>query len=124
MDEFMDRFFQGWTSNAASLSTPLDIVEQDNEFVITAELPGISRDDIDITLHNDVLTISGEKRAENEEEGKSYYHVERSYGSFHREVHLPSSVDGDNVTADYADGLLKLRVPKTEAAKPKQITIG
>ena len=101
----------------------VDIIENDNEFVVKAELPGITQDDIKVSLSNDVLTIKGEKKQEKEEKGKNFHRIERSYGSFHRSFSLPSKVQADKVKAVYKNGVLEITLPKAEEVKPKEITI-
>ncbi len=102
----------------------VDIRETDDTFEFTAELPGLGKDDVHITIEDKVLTLSGE-RAWNEEENKNSYHrVERAYGSFSRSFTLPSTVDADKVAAKFEHGLLTISVPKAEEVKPRQIKIG
>jgi HSP20 family protein len=104
--------------------TPLvDISEDDKEYVIKAEVPEMKKEDIKINVHEDVLTITGERKYEKEEKGKKYHRVERSYGSFLRSFSLPEDADGTKVIAEYKDGVLKVRLPKSEKAKPKSIEV-
>lgn len=106
----------GWTP-------PVDIEETDNEYVIKAELPGLKKEDVDVTLNNGVLTISGERKHEKEEKNRRYHYVECSYGSFSRSFSLPGGADLARVGAQFKDGVLRVRVAKSEAAKPKQIEV-
>ncbi len=103
----------------------LDISETDKEIIISAELPGMEPEDIDISLDRKALIISGEKRAEKEEKGKRFYRVERSFGSFHRSIALPNEVDENKIDATFKRGVLKVKLPKTQAAQEtsKRITI-
>lgn len=101
----------------------VDVRESDDEFLFTAELPGIKRDDVSITLDDNVLTISGERKFESEENREQFHRVERSYGTFTRSFTLPHEVAEDKVKASFQDGLLSVTVPKTEKAKPRQIDI-
>uniref|UniRef100_A0A7C4RU55 Hsp20/alpha crystallin family protein n=1 Tax=Desulfatirhabdium butyrativorans TaxID=340467 RepID=A0A7C4RU55_9BACT len=101
----------------------LDVAESDREITVRAELPGLSKDDVQITLTNNVLTISGEKKREVENKNENYHLIERSFGSFCRTVALPSEVEADKVDAVYKDGVLSIRIPKSEKAVPKKITI-
>jgi HSP20 family protein len=104
---------------------PVDIFQTgDQEIVLKAELPAMSRDDIDINIENFVLTIKGEKKAAAEVRDEQYHHVERRYGSFSRSFSLPQTVDPNRVSADYKQGVLTVRLPQREEAKPKQITVG
>ena len=103
----------------------LDVTETDKSVLISAELPGLEPDDIDISLDRDVLTISGEKHAESEEKGARYYRVERSFGSFSRSIPLPSEIEADKIDATFKRGVLKVNLPKTKKAKEqgKRITV-
>jgi HSP20 family protein len=102
------------------LAPSVDILEEGGEVVIKAELPGIRKEDIDVKLTDNTITISGEKRKEEKVEKKNYYRMERSYGSFRRSFSLPSEVQTDKVKAQFKDGILEIRVPKTEEAKQKE----
>ena len=90
----------------------LDIADKDEAFVVKAKIPGCKTEDIDISIHGNTLTISGEKKQQEEKEGKGYYHVERSYGSFRRELNLPVDIETKNVAATYKNGVLSLTLPK------------
>lgn len=97
----------------------IDMHEDDKNLYITAELPGIEKDDIKISLHNDVLTISGERKREERKEKENYYHLEMCYGSFNRSITLPVEVDSDRVEASFKNGILKIQLPKSN---PKDIS--
>ena len=99
------------------------MAEHDDAIVVKAELPGLNPDDIEVSVHGNTLTLSGEKKESSEDKGDNYYHVERRYGRFHRDVLLPAEVDAEKVEANYKDGVLTITVPKTEEAKPKKIKI-
>ena len=101
----------------------VDISEDDKEYLITAELPEVKKEDVRVTVENGVLTITGERKFEKEEKGKRWHRVERSYGSFARSFALPENGDAAKVNAEFKDGLLKVRVAKSEAARPKQIEV-
>ena len=106
------------------LAPRLDVVEHDNEFVLQAEMPGIKKDDIEITLENGVLTISGESKSEKEErEGERVIRQERRYGKYVRSLRLGKEIDEKNVKANYKDGILELVLPKSEEVKPKKISV-
>lgn len=109
--------------SVAEWSPLVDITEDEKEYVIKAELPEVKKEDIKLNVHDDVLTLSGERKYEKEEKGKRYHRVERSYGSFLRSFTLPEDADGTKVSAEYKDGLLMVRVPKSEKAKPKAIEV-
>jgi HSP20 family protein len=102
----------------------VDVWETENELVLAFELPGIDRDKVAIEIDDDVLTVSGEREKTGEYSSERFYRFERRYGAFQRSVTLPSGVDQDNVKAEFTDGVLEVRVPKPEAAKPKRISIG
>ena len=106
-----------------SWAPAVDIYEQGHDIVLKAELPGVDPKDVDIRLENNVLTLRGQRKFENEVNKESYHRVERSYGSFSRSFTLPLVVDQGNIKADFKDGILKLVLPKREEAKPKQIEI-
>ncbi len=104
---------------------PVDVFESDNhEFVIKAELPDMKREDISLTFENGTLTLHGERKAEHETSKDRFHRVERQYGSFSRSFTLPPTVDASRISASYTDGVLTVRLPQREDAKPKQIDIG
>ena len=103
---------------------PLDISENENEFIVKASLSGIRPEDVDITVHGDTLTIRGEMKDEKEKKGEQYHLRERRYGVFQRTVRLSAPVRSDQARADFENGVLTLTLPKVEEAKPKQIKIG
>ncbi len=107
----------------AEWSPLVDIEETEKEYLIKAELPEIKKEDVKVTVENDVLTIAGERKFEKEEKGKKYHRVERSYGSFVRSFTLPEDADGTKVSAEYKDGVLRIHLPKSEKAKPKAIEV-
>lgn len=102
---------------------PVDIRETKDELVFVTELPGISKDDVTITLENNVLTIAGERKLEKNVDRESFHRVERAYGSFARSFSLPSNLRVDAVNATFKDGLLLVSVPKQEEAKPRKVEI-
>jgi HSP20 family protein len=126
----MNRVFNraaGRTSDSASQVTrawapALDIAERKDAYLVTVEVPGVSAEDIDVTLENNLLTIQGERRL-SESAAERLHRVERAYGAFRRSVSLPTTVQPDAIQASYADGLLHLVVPKAEEAKPRKIAI-
>ncbi|MDX2250890.1 MAG: Hsp20/alpha crystallin family protein [Nitrospira sp.] len=107
----------------AEWSPLVDITEDDKEYLIKAELPEMKKEEIKINVHEDVLSISGERKYEKEEKGKKYHRVERAYGSFVRSFTLPEDADGSKINAEYKEGVLKLHLPKSEKAKPKAIEV-
>jgi HSP20 family protein len=101
----------------------VDIIEDDKEYTIKAELPAVKKDEIKISVQNDVLSISGERKYEKEEKNKKYHRVERAYGSFLRSFTVPEDADADRVSAEFQDGLLQVHLPKSEKVKPKTIEV-
>jgi HSP20 family protein len=104
----------------------VDIAEDDKQYLIKVELPEVEKDDVKVTVQDDVLTITGKRTLEKEEKGKKYHRVERAYGRFARSFTLPEDADGKNVAAECKNGVLKVHLPKSEKAKPKtiEVTIG
>jgi HSP20 family protein len=130
-DDF-DRVFEGlvrpprWVEEAQAddLVPAMDIRERENEYVVRTDLPGVKKDDIQITLENGMLTITAETRSEKEEkEDGQVLRQERRYGKYVRSLRLGSQVDGNKLKAGYKDGVLELVLPKAEAVKPKKITV-
>ncbi len=127
--ETVDRLFESSLSNWAGETQPLtwslalDVAETENEYLVKASLPGINPDDLDITFTDNVLTIKGETKAEEEREDVRYHIRERRYGQFTRSISLPSTVDVEHIEAEYNNGVLTLHLPKAEEARPKRITV-
>jgi len=109
--------------SVAEWSPVVDITEDAKEYLIKAELPEIKKEDVKLTVQDNVLSISGERKYEKEEKGKKYHRVERAYGSFLRSFTLPEDADGGKVTAEYKDGILNVHLPKSEKAQPKSIEV-
>jgi len=107
-------------SEMEGVSPRVDIFEEGGNFVVKAEIPGMKKKDIEVSLTNDMVTISGEKKHEEKVEKKDYYRLERSYGSFSRSFRLPKEVQTDKARATFKDGVLEVTVPKTEEAKKKE----
>ncbi len=127
MRQFMDRFFNdpfsAMNTGLSGQSFALDVAEETDDYVIKASVPGIKAEDIDITLTDNVLTIKGESKADQEISEENYHIRERRYGSFSRSIALPAAIDADKVQADCENGVLTLRLPKSEAVKPKRINV-
>lgn len=126
MDRMFDNFFGRETDVADSSLTwypSVDIKETKDDFVLMAEIPGMSKDDIKINISENTLTIKGEKKEEKKEEDHNYHRVERRYGTFQRSFTLPTQIQGDKVKAAYKDGVLTIMMPKKEEVKPKEIPI-
>ena len=106
----------GWTPS-------VDISEDDKEYVVRAELPGLSKKDVNVTFENGILNISGDRQQEKEQRGRRYHRVECSYGKFSRAFTLPGDMDPNQIKAEFKDGVLFVHVAKSESAKPKQIAV-
>ncbi len=128
INRMFDGFFRGGLFDDSTLATSawnpaVDIAEHEDDYVVKVELPGMTRDDVKITMQHNVLTIRGEKKQEKESKESNSHRVERSYGAFQRSLTLPSSVKSDGIEAAYKDGVLSITLPKAEEAKPKQIEV-
>ena len=114
----------GFTTPNNAWMPPVDIFQTgEHELVLKAELPDMSKEDIDINIENFVLTIKGEKKVSNEVKEEQYHHVERRYGTFSRSFSLPTTVDPSRVSAEYKQGVLTVRLPLREEAKPRSIKV-
>jgi HSP20 family protein len=132
MSERLDRLFGrpvpskngGKEAMTASEWTPaVDISETEKEYLVKAELPEVKKEDVKVSVEEGVLTIQGERKLEKEEKGKKFHRIERSYGYFKRSFAVPDGVDEGNVTAEFKDGVLNVRLSKSEKAKPKTIEV-
>jgi HSP20 family protein len=126
MDDLFRSFFGDWDMPLLGSSRwpVIDIAENDDAFIVKAEVPGCKAEDINISVHDSRLIISGEKKQEQEEKGeKGYYHLERSYGAFRRELNLGSNVNPDKIDATYKDGVLNIKLPKSEKTKAVKVPI-
>ncbi|MBV8273889.1 MAG: Hsp20/alpha crystallin family protein [Verrucomicrobia bacterium] len=102
---------------------PVDITEDSKEYTIKAELPGLTKENVKVTVEDGVLGITGERKEEKEEKDKKHHRIERSYGSFRRSFTLPQDSSGEKITADFKDGVLKVHLPKDQTAKPKSVEV-
>jgi HSP20 family protein len=129
MNRLFNTFFDapaGGGSNGAPLRRwvpAMDLVETDDHFVLRADLPGLSENDVSIEVEDNVLTVSGERKTEHEDRREGYYRVERAFGSFARSLTLPEGVDPDSVAASFDRGVLEVRIPKPEERKPRKVNI-
>ena len=129
ISRFFDEFFgsrvpaQQQREGSPAWVPRVDISETDDEIIVRADIPGMKKDDIKVTLADNVLTISGEKKIERDEKKENYHRVERVFGSFSRSFYIPTTVDPNKITAKYNNGVLEVRLPKKEEAKPKEIPI-
>jgi len=131
MNRLLSSFFDtpgraahGGTAAARRWIPAMDLVETGNDFVLRADLPGISEDDVKVEFENNVLTISGERKAEHEEQHEGYYRLERATGGFARSLTLPDGVNAEAVQANFDKGVLEVRIPKPEQTKPRRVQIG
>lgn len=126
----MNRLFQDYSVGrgeqelaASSFAPPVDIYEDEHNVTLKMEIPGVDQKDLDIRVENNTLTVRGERKFEKDEKEENFHRIERHYGSFMRSFTLPNTVDTDSVSADYDNGVLKIRLAKREEAKPKQIKV-
>jgi HSP20 family protein len=123
-DDFFGDLFDGRQTDLARGWNPkVDIFEEDDQFVVKAELPGVEKDKIAIDINGRVLTVKGERASENEVKEKNYYRRECAYGTFQRSFTLPNETDSEQIKAEYKDGVLRVSIPKPEARQPKKITV-
>jgi HSP20 family protein len=129
MDRLFDSFFHDSLSTGdrpwgvTSWGPPLDVEETDKEVLVKAEIPGMKAEDLELSIRGDALVISGEKKESEERRETGYVYQERHFGSFRREVQLPSAVEADDVNAEYKDGVLSVRLKKSQEALPKKIRV-
>lgn len=130
MDDFFDRRGRAWwpflreRAGFVEMAMPaLDVYEEKDEIVVKAELPGMSKDDIEVDISDSHLTLKGEKKKEEKIEEEGYFACERTYGAFHRSVELPREVQADKVKASFKNGVLEVRLPKTEDARAREIKV-
>lgn len=115
--------FVGYTRERAQFSPEADVEETENHYLLSFDLPGINKADVDVSVEGDTLTVTGERKWESENGGTNLRHHERRYGQFSRSFRLPQDVDSSKIEAVHQDGVLRVAVPKIEAVKPKKIEI-
>lgn len=126
LTNLFDDFFRVPANYTGGNLTPrVDVHEDEKAFYVKAEIPGMEEKDLNVSIHNNVLTISGEKKDERimDDKDRNYYYCERSFGSFSRSIELPESIKRDSVKASYKNGVLEIELPKDEAAQPRKIEI-
>jgi HSP20 family protein len=128
MNRLFSTFFDSPTGNGSNGAVrrwipAMDLVETDEHFVLTADLPGLTQDDINLEFEGDVLTLSGERKVEHQQRKEGFYRLERAAGAFTRSLTLPEGVDVDGVSATFDKGVLEVRIPKPEARKPRRVAI-
>ncbi|MFL5870101.1 MAG: Hsp20/alpha crystallin family protein [Solirubrobacterales bacterium] len=125
VNRVFDAFFGSGPGTRVRRWVPaMDLVETDDQLVLRADLPGLTRDDVELEVKDGVLTVSGERKAEHEEKSEGYYRVERAFGRFSRSLTVPDGVDAESITADFKDGVLEVRIPKPAERQPQRIAIG
>jgi HSP20 family protein len=123
-DDFFTPFFNNrWDTNLIQWQPKVDIIEENGQYRVKAELPGIEKEDIKVDVKDNVLTLRGERSEEKTDEKDRYYRRERHFGSFTRAFALPENVDSEAIKADYKDGVLSILIPKPEGTVPKKITV-
>jgi HSP20 family protein len=125
MDDLFDSFFRGLDRPFAGYKAwpAIDVAEEEDAIIVRAEVPGCKAEDIDISVYGNTLTISGEKKLSEEKKEKGYYHMESSYGSFRRELTLPTDVDQGKIDATCEDGVLSIKLPKAEKTKAVKVKV-
>jgi HSP20 family protein len=123
VDRFFDAFFGGGEGGSRRWVPPMDLVEAEDHFVLKADLPGLSEEDVSIEIDDGSLKISGERKAEHEANERGWYRVERAFGSFARTLSLPEGVDAEAVSAHFENGVLEVTIPKPEQRKPRRVAI-
>jgi HSP20 family protein len=128
MNRLFDRFFEGGrTANGSTARRwipAMDLVETEDHLVLRGDLPGMTEDDVDIEVKDNVMTVSGERKSESEDKREGYHRVERSFGSFSRSLTLPQGIDPERVDAKFENGVLEVQIPKPAEAKPTRVQIG
>jgi HSP20 family protein len=125
MNRLFNSFFEGNGEGSPRRWTPsMDLVEVEDHLVLRADLPGLSEEDVNIEVQDNVLTVSGERTTEREEKREGYYRMERAFGNFSRSMTLPEGVDAEKIQASFDKGVLEVRIPKPEERKPRRISIG
>ena len=131
MNRLFDNFFRGfdissrgfYESDLGGFSPSIDVKENEKEFIIKAEIPGVAKEDIEATVSNDSVTIKGEKKEEKEDKNKNYYYMERSYGSFHRMIPLATEVESSKAEGRFKNGVIDIKLPKSQNAQTKRVKI-
>lgn len=123
LGRFPKRLFGNGDKALPDWAPQVDISEDEKTYVVKADLPEMKKEDVKVTVENDVLSISGERKTEKEEKKKKFYRIERSYGTFLRTFTLPENADSTKIAAEFKDGVLKVQLPKSAAAKPKPVEV-
>ena len=124
VNRLFNTLFDAGNAETQRFAPAMDLVEADDHFVLRADLPGLSEEDVSIEVQDNALTISGERKSEHEQRQRGWYRVERSFGRFSRSLTLPEGVDPEQIAASFDRGVLEVRIPKPEERKPRRISIG
>ncbi len=122
-DAFLPAIWRRFPTMERDWTPAIEVLEKEDRYIVKAELPGIKKEDVEVSLHEDILTLKGEKKVETEGTEDDYRWTERSYGSFYRTVMVPAKVDSEKIEARYEDGVLEIDLPKVPEIKPKKITV-
>lgn len=124
MDHLSRHFFGEEEGEGADHFAPrINLAESETDYEVTLDVPGVNAQDVNVELNDDQLTITGERKSETEESGKTFHRVERRYGKFRRVIAVPAPIDEEKITAHYADGVLRVTLPKSEKVKPRRIEV-
>ena len=124
MDSFLNSFMTKDSDNVEKTFTPsINVAESDTEYEVSADLPGVNSEDVNVEVHEGQLLISGERESAHEESDKKFHRVERTFGKFERRIGLPENVSESDISADYQDGVLTIVLPKSEKPKPTRIEV-
>jgi len=124
MDSLVNSFlYSNGEGGGTGFQPSANLAETETGYELSLDLPGIAPQDVHVEMHDGKLFVSGERKAEKEEKGKTFHRIERSYGSFRRMVSVPTPVDEEHITADYVDGVLTVKLPKSNKAKPRRIPV-
>jgi HSP20 family protein len=125
VNRVFDAFFGNGPGTRVRRWVPaMDLVETDEHLVLRADLPGLTSDDVELEVKDGVLTVSGERKAEHQENSEGFYRVERAFGRFSRSLTIPDGVNAEQISADFNDGVLEVRIPKPAERQPHRISIG
>ena len=123
MDHVSRQFFGEEEGQEVEHAPRVNLAESETDYEVTLDLPGVDAKDVSVELKDDQLTITGERKSETEESGKTFHRVERRYGKFRRVISVPVPIDEEKITADYSNGVLKVTLPKSEKVKPRRIEV-
>lgn len=128
LENRLQHIFNNWPldtegANGSEWVPAVDLAEEEDKYILTADLPGLTKEDINLSITDDVITLKGNRKTESEEKKKGYHRIERSYGSFQRVFRIPGGVDSGKVEASFKNGVLNVALPKPEESRPRQIDV-